>query len=197
MKRTRTIRLVLMGISPLILSACNPSVQGGRPQPGEERLYPNADACIASGDFSRADCNAAFAAALEEHQKSAPSFATRAECAQQYGDRSCAEVSSGASGSLAGSEATDNETQTSHSSFMPFMAGMLMGRAFNNGYARPAYTDSNKQTVRPGAGNYWSGGSNPVRQPGAPTSLPPPPQGKIVTQARSGFGSNNTARSGG
>lgn len=187
MKRTRTIRLVLMGISPLILSACDSSVQGGRPQPGEERLYPNAQACIASGDFSTADCNAAFAAALEEHQKSAPSFASREECAQQYGDGSCTEVTS---------SSTDSQTQGGHSSFMPFMAGMLMGRAFNNGYARPAYVDRGKQTVSSGGGNYWSGGSNPVRQPGAPANLPPPPQGKIVT-ARSGFGSNNAARNGG
>lgn len=168
MKRTRTIRLVLMGISPLVLTACNPSVQGGRPQPGEERLYPNAQACIASGDFSRDDCNAAFAAAQEEHWQTAPQFNSREECAQQHGENGC--------------------MQSSHSSFMPFMAGMLMGRAFNTGYARPAYLDRGAQQVRSGNGNYWSGGSNPVRQPGA-APLPQPPQGKLIT-ARSGFGSN-------
>jgi uncharacterized protein YgiB involved in biofilm formation len=175
MKRTRTIRLVLMGMSPMILTACNPSGSGGGLQAGAEYLYPNVESCIASGAISRADCTAAFTAALEEHEQSAPQFGTREECAQQYGENGC--------------------TQTGHSSFMPFMAGMLVGRAFNTGYARPAYLGRGSQPVQGGGGNYWSGGSNPVRQPGVAPNLPPPPQGKVMT-ARSGFGGSTASRGG-
>lgn len=185
MKRTRTIRLVLMGMSPLMLSACHPSGPGGGMQSGAEYLYPSAEACIASGTLSRADCTAAFTAALEEHQQSAPRFQSREQCAQQFGDSGCMQ---------APAPATASE-QTGHSSFMPLMAGMLIGRAFNTGYARPAYLGRGSQPVQAGGGNYWSGGSNPVRPQGVPANLPPPPQGKVVT-ARSGFGGSTAARGG-
>ena len=177
MKRTRTARLLLMGLSPLVLAACNSGTQhnANLGVAGEERLFRNAEDCTASGEHNARDCQAAFETASAEHAASAPRYATQQECAAQHGEAAC----------------TEEKTASGHSSFMPFMMGMLMGRAFNTGFSRPAYSGDAGQPVKGGNGQYWSGGSNPAQRPGTPPGqgLPPPPaQGKVVTQARAGFG---------
>ena len=183
MKRTRTTRLLLMGLSPFVLAACGDSSQFAteRHNAGDERLFPNAEACIDSGEHPAADCRAAFATARAEHEANAPRYESEQACVEQHGEGACA----------------SQPTSSGHSSFMPFMAGMLMGRAFNTGFSRPAY-QGKTQPFTSGAGQYWSGGSNPVQRPGAPIGQglpPPPPQGKVVTQARAGFGTQNASRS--
>lgn len=186
MKRTRTTRLLLMGLSPFVLAACNSSTQhnANLGVPGEERLFRSADDCAASGEHNAQDCKAAFETANAEHAANAPRYATQQECAAQHGESAC----------------TEEKSASGHSSFMPFMMGMLMGRAFNTGFSRPAYSGDAGQPVKSGNGQYWSGGSNPAQRPGMPAGQnlpPPPPQGKVVTQARAGFGQSATSSSGG
>jgi uncharacterized protein YgiB involved in biofilm formation len=178
MKRTQTIRLVLMGLSPFVVAACSNSQVGGN----EEHLYPSAQACIDAGKFPAEDCRAAFETAVAEHQQSAPRYDTEQACIDQHGAEAC----------------TAQTSSTGQSSFLPFMAGMLMGRAFNTGFSRPAY-HGRQQPVVGGGGRYWPGGSNPAQPAGAPGARalppPPPPSGRVVTQARSGFGNAYAGRS--
>ena len=184
MKRTRTTRLLLMGLSPLVLSACD--LAGGRQSADAEYLFPNAAACIESGQYSAADCNAAFETAWNQHQATAPQYASEQACVEQHGEGACTANPSSASGS---------------SGFIPFMAGMLMGRAFNTGFARPAYVGRDR-SVMAGAGQYWRGGSNPLQLPqqggAVGRALPPPPSpGRVVTPSRGGFGHSYAMRSAG
>lgn len=186
MKRTQTTRLLLMGLSPFVLAACNNSTQhnANLGVPGEERLFRSAEDCAASGEHNPQDCKAAFETASAEHAAHAPRYSTQQECIAQHGETGC----------------TEEKTADGHSSFMPFLMGMMMGRAFNTGFSRPAYQGDAQQPYKSGNGNYWSGGSNPVQRPGVPAnqSLPPPPaQGKVVTQARAGFGNQTHYSSGG
>lgn len=182
MKRTRTTRLLLMGLSPLVLAACDSSQYAtSRHNAGDERLFPNAEACIDSGEHPADDCRAAFATARAEHDANAPRYDSEQECIDQHGEGAC----------------TTQQSSSGHSSFMPFMVGMLMGRAFNTGFSRPAY-QGRTQPFTSGAGNYWSGGTNPVQRPGMPARQglpPPPPQGQVVTRSRAGFGAQNSNRS--
>lgn len=183
MKRTRTTRLLLMGLSPLVLAACNNSspYSSNADKASVETLFPSAQSCIDSGAHPVEDCHAAFATALAEHQANAPRYDSAQACAEQHGEGAC----------------TTEQTSSGQSSFLPFMAGMLMGRAFNTGFSRPAY-QGRTQPITSGAGQYWSGGSNPVQRPGMPVGQalpPPPPQGKVVTQSRAGFGAQNSGRS--
>lgn len=185
MKRTRTSKLLLMGLSPFVLAACNNSSQfsSNRDNTNVETLFPNAESCIDSGQHPAEDCRAAFATAVAEHEANAPRYDSEQACTEQHGEGACA----------------SQQTSSGHSSFMPFMAGMLMGRAFNTGFSRPAYQGRN-QPFTSGAGQYWSGGSNPAQRPGMPASQalpPPPPQGKVVTQSRAGFGAQSSYRSSG
>lgn len=183
MKRTRTTRLLLMGLSPLVLSACD--LAGGRQGADAEYLFPNAAACIESGQYAAQDCHAAFDTAWKEHQASAPQYPTEQACIEQHGQGAC----------------TANQTASGSSSFIPFMAGMLMGRAFNTGFARPAFYGRNG-SVSAGPGQYWPGGSNPAQPrhagaPGARTLPPPPAPGRVVTPSRGGFGHSYAMRGAG
>ena len=181
MKRTRTTKLLLMGLSPFVLAACNNSSQFSSSSANVETLFPNAESCIASGQHPAEDCSAAFATAVAEHQANAPRYDSEQVCIEQHGEGAC----------------TEQKTSSGNSMFLPLMAGMMMGRAFNTGFSRPAYQGRN-QPFTSGAGQYWSGGSNPAQRAGMPAGQalpPPPPQGKVVTQSRAGFGAQNTNRS--
>jgi uncharacterized protein YgiB involved in biofilm formation len=182
MKRTRTTRLLLMGLTPFVLSACD--LAGGRQSTDAEYLFPNAEACVQSGQYSAEDCQAAFQTAWNEHEATAPRYPSEQACSQQHGSSACIET----------------QDATGSSSFIPFMAGMLMGRAFNTGFARPAYYGRDR-SVMAGNGQYWRGGSNPMDPQrtgtGNARALPPPPSpGRVVTQSRSGFGHSHAMRGG-
>jgi uncharacterized protein YgiB involved in biofilm formation len=179
MKRTRTTKLLLMGLSPFVLAACENSSRYSSTYDNAsvETLYPSAESCIASGTYPADDCRAAFSAAVAEHQAHAPRYDSEQFCIEQHGEGAC----------------TEQTSTSGQSSFLPFMAGMMMGRAFNTGFSRPAYP-SRTQPFTAGAGQYWSGGSNPVQRVGQALP-PPPPPGKVITQSRSGFGSQHSSRS--
>ena len=85
MKRSRTIRLALLGsASALALVAC------------DEAKDPLADANFfrdpveCARNLDRAACERAFVEARDEHLRSAPAFGTRAACEQANGAANCA-----------------------------------------------------------------------------------------------------------
>lgn len=102
MKRSRTLRLVLVGSTPLLLAGCEPS------RPGY--LYRDPASCIAAGVFDRAVCEHEFELARAAHLQSAPRYRWRADCEADFGAGRC--------------ESAPYNTGL----YMPPMAGYLVGR---------------------------------------------------------------------
>jgi uncharacterized protein YgiB involved in biofilm formation len=104
MKRSRSARLLLMGVAPMALTAC------GEP-PQEAMIYPDAAACISAGVQTREQCEGAQAAALAESERNAPRYRYREDCVADFGADQCRSTSGGF--------------------FMPFMSGFLIARALD------------------------------------------------------------------
>lgn len=105
-KRSRTARLVLMGLSPLVLSACE--------ERQEALIYPTIEACIAGGVVSESDCRQGHDAAKFASNGSAPQYVNRADCESDFGAEQCRAA-----------------PQTGF--FFPFMSGFLIARALDGG----------------------------------------------------------------
>lgn len=202
MKRTPISRLLLMGVSPLVLSACDLPQDPPKLHPisnietpaesspsGVQALYTSAEDCAASGEHTLDQCKTAFTAAEKEHERTAPHYGTYQECVAEYGPNMCGQAKDGTG------------------SFVPFMAGMLIGQMFDGGRSTNYYPAPSQRYRRDdddsSRRNSWnSGGSgyrSPSYQPSTPSTthqaLPPPPQTRAVTESRQGFGSQSAARS--
>lgn len=102
MKRSRTLRLVLIGSTPLMLAGCEPS------RPGY--LYRDPASCILAGVFDRPTCQHEFELAQAAHLQSAPRYRWRGDCEADFGLGRC--------------ESAPYRTGL----YMPQMAGYLLGR---------------------------------------------------------------------
>ena len=175
MKRSKTAALLMMGVAPLLLTACDnePATREG--------LYTSVDACVAQTNDSYT-CKEAFAQAQKQAEVSSPRYASREECIAAHGAEQC-EQRKDASG---------------HSFFMPFMAGFMMSQMMRGGQpaglaGAPAYRDSAGKWQRPAAapsgGVYRSGGmaSNAMVPVNAKPNVAP-------TVTRGGFGSSSSSR---
>lgn len=166
MKRTRITRLLLMGVVPLALTACESDV--------DATIHANAEQCVASGQLTQAQCDAAFAEAKTEHERIAPRYTSYADCIADFGPEQCGPARDGSS------------------SFIPFFGGMLLGNLLGGGgrYApQPLY--------RPRSGEFQTAGgvgvgsrTGAIRVPETATK----PQARAITMSRSGFGSRAAAR---
>ncbi len=101
MKRSRQLKLSLLGVAPLVLTACGASE--------EELTYEKLDDCLKEGKATPQVCSTAYNKAMQEHLARSPRFSTRDDCAGQYGN--CQYVQS-----------------NGQSFWLPLMAGFLAGR---------------------------------------------------------------------
>lgn len=166
MKRSSAISLAIVGA--LAMSGCSPS-----PQADEPTTYRNVTECVQDGK-SQATCEKSFADAKAEAEKTAPKFASQAECAAQFGN--CQQSASGGW-------------------FMPALMGYMVGNMMsNNGGTRyvsqPVYIDRSGRDVT----SSYSNGTYRTT-PSAPTytQRASARAAAASTGSRGGFGS--TARS--
>jgi uncharacterized protein YgiB involved in biofilm formation len=176
MKRSSHIALVLMGTSPLLLTACSQ-------ESSDEGLYTSVQACIEQTNDSYS-CNQSFQQAQREYEQSAPRYASQEECVAAHGADQCHVVQQQHGGSI----------------FMPMMAGYIMGRMLSGNRVAglagsPAFKDRAGGFQRPVAG------ANGVYRPG---SLGRPAMAPVQmaanqkpTASRGGFGGQNRQRSSG
>lgn len=108
MKRSRTASLVVMGLTPLFLSACDDTQKS-------QQVFTTLDNC-AEGGVPASVCQQAYNQASTEAPSVAPSFPNQEQCAQQYDDDTCAQVDNW------------NGTTTWH----PAMYGFLVGRVVHD-----------------------------------------------------------------
>jgi uncharacterized protein YgiB involved in biofilm formation len=84
MKRSRTLRLGVMVVAPVALTACGPDMVDPPAQLAQIE-YPSLQSCLDSNDITDNDCRRAF----NEARLLAPRYLTEAECERLYGDDAC------------------------------------------------------------------------------------------------------------
>jgi uncharacterized protein YgiB involved in biofilm formation len=186
-KRSRKLRLTLLGAAPLVLSACNSQ---------EDLTYESLDECIQDGKITAQACSTSWNKALQDHLAHSPRFVSQDACASEYGN--CAVVQSGG-----------------NSFWFPLMAGFLAGRwsshygssgrpyvdTYGDWAPRPLYRtgddwDRGTWSSR-GGGSYSERGSGWSGSRGWSSSGGGDP-GRISTStlSRGGFGGSSVARGG-
>ena len=149
-------------------------------------LYMNSDDCTRANPSLGEQCTTAYNTAQQEAVKTAPKYASRADCVAEFGEDQCTQVPA-----QAGMAA---ESQHSGSMWMPLMAGYMMGRMMGGGsYAqqplfssRAANSPARGQFVDASGRNYGAAaGGRSMTVP--KTALAPKP---ATTQSitRGGFG---------
>src|ERR1700736_4469731 len=83
-KRSGATKLLMMGVAPLMLTACDNEPR----QHMREQTFPTVDACVKAGN-PQADCESAERVAKEAAMKSAPQFQSQEECAKSFGTERC------------------------------------------------------------------------------------------------------------
>jgi uncharacterized protein YgiB involved in biofilm formation len=132
MKKSRAIRLVLLGSTGLTLAACT------QKPPSDATFFAKVEDCIpVKGE---AACQAAF---LKSESSSwdadAPRFTQKEQCEAEFGAGNC----------------ETRQPRTGGSFFMPMIMGHMMGSSFN----RPVYRGPNNSALVNTGGKYFNVGS--------------------------------------
>ncbi|QZN96184.1 DUF1190 family protein [Symbiopectobacterium purcellii] len=150
-------------------------------------MYQNADDCSAANPSMSAQCTTAYNNALKEAEKTAPKYASKEDCVAEFGEAQCTPVPA-----QAGTAA--QPTQTS-SSWMPLMAGYMMGRMMGGGAgfaqqplfsSRSPASPANGQFVDASGKSY--GAATSGRSVTVPKTALAPKPATTNTITRGGFG---------
>ena len=167
------------------------------------QLYTDADSCSADARYSRDECLTAFVNASEQHQQTAPRYASKADCEADFAGSACEPLHQTVAGAAP--------------SFIPVMAGVVIaaGVASAAGAAAAAAAPTTMPVYRScqpatdqracrsssywgGGGAYYTGGGYRVRSGGsgatvsvARASFTARPS--TVTLSRGGFGARAAA----
>ena len=148
-------------------------------------LYQNSDDCSRANPSMSEQCATAYKNAMAEAKKTAPKYASRADCVAEFGEDQCTQVPAQAG--------TAAEPQQSGSFWMPLMAGYMMGRMMGGGYSQqPLFTSrapnspANGKFVDASGRNY--GPATGGRSMNVPKSAMAPKPAATNTVTRGGFG---------
>ena len=140
MKKSRSIKLVLLGGASLALVACGDEV------PPDARFFSSAEEC--AGVYSETACQDAFKKSEQTFVAEAPKFTRKEECETQFGASNCetketASASGGGMGSF----------------FMPMMMGYMMGNMMSGGFNRPVYRGPDNSAMMGNQGKFYNVGT--------------------------------------
>lgn len=164
MKRSRTVSLAVMGLTPLLLTACDDTQKS-------QQVFTTLDNCSAAG-VPQADCEAAYSKAMAEAPNLAPHYATQASCAQDYSLDACQQ----------------NATVPGGPVWSPAMNGFLIGRVVHDGRtsyfpAGPVFRKRDDTNYSPRYGHVYSGGTGGWHSSSSSEAV-----GEGDTVGRGGFG---------
>ena len=191
MKRSRSIRLVLLSSTGLLLLAgCD------QPDPlARNDFFQSERECAQANDASA--CRQALMDARQQHAQTAPAFASRDACEAKFGLENCAETRQKPSADQIQPGEQQAAAQAGGGSwFMPAMLGYMMGRTLGGGGAflppgagaqAPAQTATTARPVYRDVNNTVYSGREALGR--THTVAPPRPS---PTVARGGFGSTGT-----
>jgi len=171
MKKSKTVRLVLLGGTSLALGACDDS------PPSDAKFFASLQECTAH--YSEDQCKTMVKKAEEEHLAQAPKFPRKEECEAEFGAGHCETREMRTEGNGMGSF------------FMPMMMGYMMGNMMGGGWGSPVYRgrDNAAFTTTP-SGKAYNVGTFAGAGRSATFN-----QGAFTQVARSGFGSTARAYS--
>lgn len=192
-KRSAAVGLTAVGAAAM-LSGCDPSPEElSRRQFGEPTqiaAFQTLAECTASGEYSQAQCETAQRTARNDDNRTAPRFADRDTCENQFGAGACQPRSDGG-----------------QSFFSPLLTGFLIGQLINGGGYRYGglYRDRRDNRYYTGSGawlfNGGYGGRGYRYQIGSRAISNPVTTSRIQTRSsvvsRGGFGGRASARGGG
>jgi uncharacterized protein YgiB involved in biofilm formation len=171
MKKSKAIRLVLLGGTSLALAGCDDS------PPSDAKFFASLQECTAH--YAEAECKDMVKKSEEQHVATAPKFSRKEECEAEFGAGHC-------------------ETREMHtegggmgSFFMPMMMGYMMGNMMSRGgmFSGPVYRDrANTAFTTTPAGKSYNVGTFAGNDRAATFN-----KGAITQVSRGGFGSTATA----
>jgi uncharacterized protein YgiB involved in biofilm formation len=130
MKKSKAIRLVLLGSTGLTLAGCEQS------PPSDATFFSKVEDCIPlKGEVT---CRDGFAKSEQDFVAEAPRFTRQEECEADFGAGNC-ETRRAGSGSF----------------FMPMMMGYMMGNAFSS----PVYRGPNNGAMMQTGGRFFNVGT--------------------------------------
>ncbi len=192
MKKSRSIRLVLLGSASLALTSC-----GDSDVPPDAKFFSSLSECTAF--YDEATCKKAKISAEQTYSAEAPRFTKKEECEAEFGVGSCENrqvaAASGQS-AVSGPSASLGQTQEASSGgsfFMPMMMGYMLGNMMGgNSFQQPVYRGADGAAVMPNGGKTYNVGT--FSGPGSPADAKSfRPAAQVTQVARGGFGSTATA----
>ena len=175
MKRSRSLKLALMGASALTLVACD--------DPQDVAIFESVEQCVRQDGFGMEDCKANMETAKAEHVRVAPKYTSAADCEADFGTEQC--------------ETAPQKTQNGGSVFMPLMMGYMMGNMLS-GRSRvatqPLYRSKDDRKNFRTADNKKISGKTGISK--VSSKVARAPSTKTSTIRRGGFGSTARATSG-
>lgn len=167
MKKSRSIRLALLGSASVALAACGDS---GEPPPGA-LFYSTQRECEIL--YDAAACKDAVVQAEQVQVAVGPRFSRKEQCEAEFGVGNCETRQAAGGGSF----------------FMPLLMGYMIGNMFDgNRYAQPVYRGPGNSAVVASGGRQFNVGN--FTAAGGQTAFRATPQ--ATSTARGGFGT--TAR---
>ncbi|AIA69345.1 DUF1190 family protein [Pectobacterium atrosepticum] len=153
-------------------------------------LYQNADDCSSANPSMSAQCTTAYNNALKEAEKTAPKYATKEDCVAEFGEAQCTQTPAPAQAGMAA-----EPQQSGGMSWMPLMAGYMMGRMMGGGAGfaqQPLFSPktpaspANGQFVDAAGKNYGNAATG--RTVTVPKTALAPKPATTSTITRGGFG---------
>ncbi|MEY0302051.1 DUF1190 family protein [Providencia manganoxydans] len=192
-KSWRSYRLAPVAIAVsavFMLSACEESDE-------TVSLYTNAQDCSQANPSQAEQCTLAYNNALQEAAKTAPKYATQADCIAEFGESMCTQAP--AQASFAGTNTSNGEQtaqaqSSSGSMWMPLMMGYMMGRMMGGGApSQPLFSSKNPASPANGkfvdaAGKSYGPAVAGGRSISVPKTAMAPKPATTSTVTRGGFG---------
>jgi uncharacterized protein YgiB involved in biofilm formation len=177
MKKSRSIRLVLLGSASFALAAC-----GDEGPPKDARFFSNLQECSAVYDTTQ--CLDAQKQAEQTFAADAPKFTRKEQCEAEFGAGNCETRQTADSAQNGGGG----------SFFMPMLMGYMMGNMLGgqNRFYEPVYRGPNNTAItQTRGGKMFNIGSFSGVGRGAASSFRPATQ--VAQVQRGGFGSKASA----
>ena len=190
MKKSRSIRLVLLGGAGLAFTGC-----GDSDVPPDAKFFSSLSECTAF--YDAATCSKAKISAEQTYAAEAPRFGKKEECEAEFGVGSCENQQvAAAPGQTAVPGQTPvqpMEASSGGSFFMPMMMGYMLGNMMGgNSFQQPVYRGRDGAAVMPAGGKAYNVGN--FAGSGSPADAKSfRPAAQVTQVARGGFGSSATA----
>lgn len=170
MKKSHSIRLVLLGGATMMLAACGEDDQ----VPKDARFFSDVKDCAAV--YSESTCLDAKTQSEKDYLAQAPRFSRKEECEKEFGAGNCETPATASTGGLG--------------FFMPMMMGYMLGNMMggsSNRFNAPVYRGVDNTAVMPRNGKFLNVGS--FAGAGARSATAFRPAAQVAPVSRSGFGS--------